>query len=386
MLRNKQELLHTPDGVRDTYGEEYAGYLRLISGIHEKFREYGYEDIKTPSFEFFDVFSSEIGTTPSRDLYKFFDKEGNTLVLRPDFTPSVARCAAKYFGEERRTLRFCYQGSAFSNTSSLQGKLKESTHMGAECIGDGSVYADAEAVALLAECLKGAGLSEFQISIGNAEYFKGLCEAAGLPSDTEMRLREFISGKNYFAAQELLREKNVSEHFQELFLKISDFMSSEEELLQMLEAAENDRSRAAIRRLIELLRLLKIYGVDRHVSFDLSLLSKYHYYTGVIFKAFTYGVGEAVASGGRYDSLLSYFGKEAPAIGFMIPIEILMSALFSQHVTIGKEQKPILLEYDESSYEEMLHKAMKLRADGAAAALVMKRTKQTEDHSDTFGG
>ena len=122
--RKRQELLHTPEGVWDHYGADCAQYETLIQGIGETMHRYGYESIKTPTFEFFDVFSREIGTTPSRELYKFFDKEGNTLVLRPDFTPSVARCAAKYFMDEERPLKFCYQGSAFINTSNLQGKLK----------------------------------------------------------------------------------------------------------------------------------------------------------------------------------------------------------------------------------------------------------------------
>ena len=61
--------------------------------------------------------------------------------------------------------------------------------------------------------------------------------------------------------------------------------------------------------------------------FDLTLLSKYHYYTGVIFKGYTYGTGEAVATGGRYDNLLLHFGKEAAAIGFMIQIDAVMDDL-----------------------------------------------------------
>ena len=101
-----KKLVHTPEGVRDIYGEEYAKKLRIESLIMENIRSYGYEDIQTPTFEFFDVFSKEVGTTPSRELYKFFDKEGNTLVLRPDFTPSIARCAAKYFPETDVPVRF----------------------------------------------------------------------------------------------------------------------------------------------------------------------------------------------------------------------------------------------------------------------------------------
>lgn len=122
-------LLHTPEGVRDIYGKEYAKKLAVEQKLQQAIHCFGYEDIQTPSIEFFDVFSKEIGTTPSKELYKFFDKEGNTLVLRPDFTPSIARCAAKYFMEEKVPLRFSYNGNTFTNTSNLQGKLKEVTQM-----------------------------------------------------------------------------------------------------------------------------------------------------------------------------------------------------------------------------------------------------------------
>ena len=149
-----QSLLHTPEGVRDIYGTEYAGKLMLESRLHDAIRLFGYQDIQTPTFEYFDVFSKEIGTTPSSMLYKFFDKDGNTLVLRPDFTPSCARCAAKYFMNEKTPLRFTYSGNTFTNNSSLQGKLKEVTQMGAELILDGSVQADAEMILMVIEALK----------------------------------------------------------------------------------------------------------------------------------------------------------------------------------------------------------------------------------------
>ena len=83
--------LHTPEGVRDIYSNECRAKLAVQDKLHQVLHLYGYQDIQTPTFEYFDVFRKEIGTIPSRELYKFFDKEGNTLVLRPDFTPSIAR-------------------------------------------------------------------------------------------------------------------------------------------------------------------------------------------------------------------------------------------------------------------------------------------------------
>lgn len=219
-------LVHTPEGVRDIYGQEYARKLSVQKLIHRQFGLYGYEDIQTPAFEYFDVFSREIGTIPSKELYKFFDKEGNTLVLRPDFTPSMARCAAKYFMEEEVPIRFCYQGNTFTNTGNLQGKLKEVTQMGAELMGDGSVEADGEMIALAIESLLAAGLEEFQLSIGEVEYFKGLCRQAGLDDETELALRDFISGKNIFGAENLLQEKGIDPESCDLLLGITDYFGS----------------------------------------------------------------------------------------------------------------------------------------------------------------
>ena len=130
-----EKLLHTPEGVRDIYNMECRKKLALEEQLHKILRLHGYHDIQTPTFEFFDVFRKEIGTIPSKELYKFFDKEGNTLVLRPDITPSIARAAATLFEGESLPIRLCYNGSTFINHSSYQGRMKESTQLGAELIG-----------------------------------------------------------------------------------------------------------------------------------------------------------------------------------------------------------------------------------------------------------
>lgn len=374
-----KRLLHTPEGVRDIYGTEYARKLTIESKLHEKIRSYGYEEIQTPTFEFFDVYSKEIGTTPSKELYKFFDKEGNTLVLRPDFTPSIARCAAKYFMDEQVPIRFSYSGNTFTNTSNLQGKLKEVTQMGAELINAPGVEADAEIISLVIEALKNTGLTRFQITIGEVDYFKGLCEEAGLDEDTELELRSCISGKNYFAAQELLIERRVQEPYHSILLKLADMFETRESLSEARAVVKNQRSLAAIERLEKLYEVLKLYGVEEYVSFDLGMLSKYHYYTGVIFKAYTYGVGDAVVKGGRYDNLLHQFGKEASAIGFVIVVDDIMEALSRQKVALKLPEKKQTITYKEGDSEDFsaqLKEAQKLRAEGIAVELIPKRVKE----------
>lgn len=365
-----KRLLHTPEGVRDIYGKEFRQKQILQQKLHETVELYGFQDIQTPTFEYFDIFSREIGTTSSKELYKFFDKEGDTLVLRPDFTPSIARCSAKYFMEEKQPIRLTYAGNTFTNTSSLQGKLKEVTQMGAELIGDGSVRADAEMVSLVIQALKNAGLKEFQISIGEVEYFRGICEEAGLDEDTEAELREYISNKNYFGAEALLMEKQTAPCHTEVLLKITEMFGSIEDLHKAREWVKNDRSIHAIERLSELYDLLCIYGVEDYVSFDLGMLNNYNYYTGVIFRAYTYGVGGAIVKGGRYDHLLGRFGKDAPAIGFMVVVDDLMSALSSQNLLPDTEGDVRILVYDKENFEEQLRSAMQLRGDGIKTELI----------------
>ena len=368
-----KKLLHTPEGVRDIYGKEYARKLAVEGRLQEVIRSYGYEDIQTPTFEFFDVFSSNIGTTPSNELYKFYDKEGNTLVLRPDFSPSIARCAAKYFSEERVPIRFSYNGNTFSNTSNLQGKLKEVTQLGAELINAPSVEADAEMISLVIEALKNTGLERFQVTIGEVDYFKGFCEEAGLDEDTELELRNCISGKNYFAAQELLAERNVKEPYHTNLLKLADMFEARESLSEAKKMVKNKRSLDAIARLENLYEVLKLYGVEEYVSFDLGMLSKYNYYTGVIFKAYTYGVGDAVVKGGRYDNLLNQFGKEASAIGFVIVVDDILEALSRQKVEISLNNQKQIITYENGNQEDFANKlqqAKQLRQQGIAVELI----------------
>ena len=359
-----KQLLHTPEGVRDIYGSEYEKKLKAQSLLHEKILSYGYQDIQTPSFEFIDVFGSDMGTTDSKELYKFFDKEGNTLALRSDFTPSIARCAAKYFMDNNDALRFSYVGNTFTNLSNLQGKLKETTQMGVELIGDDSIYADAEVLSVTVESLLNTGLTDFQVSVGNVEYFKGLCEEFGFCKETESSIHEYISNKNFFGAQEYLLNAGVDKSKREKLLKTGDLIGSVDVLDEAITLAGNERSKAAIERLRAVYKVLEAYGYEKYISFDLGMLTQYHYYTGMIFKVYTYGVGDAIAKGGRYDALLSKFGKNAPAVEFVILIDDLMQSLSRQSIQIPLNVKKEVLEFSDANFADVLLKAKELRKQG----------------------
>ncbi len=381
----KRQLLHTPEGVRDIYNDECEKKLILQDDLLKVQKQYGYHPIQTPTFEFFDTFGREIGTTPSKDLYKFFDREGNTLVLRPDITPSIARCAAMYFSEDNMPIRLCYMGNTFLNNSSYQGRLKESTQLGAELLGDSTVDADAEIIAMVIDCLKKAGLKEFQLSVGHAEFFRGLTDAAGLNEEQEEELHDLISNKNYFGVTEFAETLNLNDNLKALFGMLGNLYTGADELQSAKKyAAAYPRILTAIERLEELHQVLKIYGIDKYVSVELGIVSNYQYYTGIIFAGYTFGSGEPIVKGGRYDELLTYFGKESASIGFAIVIDQLMAALSRQKIEIPVQYQNELIIYDAKMRSEAIKKAVELRADGGNVELMARDISKTEKDYRTY--
>lgn len=374
----KRQLLHTPDGVRDIYNGECQQKLMLQEKLHEVLLTYGYHDIQTPTFEFFNIFSQEIGTTPSKDLYKFFDKEGNTLVLRPDFTPSIARSVAKYYTEEDMPVKLCYMGNTFINSSDYQGRLKETTQCGVELIGDASAAADAEILAMVVASLQASGLKDFQISVGHARFFQGLVEAAGLSEDAEEELRELIANKNFLGVEEFIQNLNLKEKLKKLFLLLGSFETSAEDLEEAKQnAASYPSILSAIKELEELNEFLNIYGIDKYISFELGIISSYHYYTGIIFAGYTFGTGEPVVRGGRYDKLLNYFGKSAPSIGFAITVDQLLSALSRQKVQLKVNENSALVAFSDTHKKEALARAAQLRHQGIRVTTILMDDKHS---------
>ena len=115
-----------------------------------------------------------------------------------NMTPAIARCVAKYYKEEKDAGSSVLLRSTFINETDYQGKLKEITQIGAELINDPSVEADTEMIALTVECLLEAGLTEFQVEIGQADFFRALVEEAQLSADEIDLLRNSIIDKNTF--------------------------------------------------------------------------------------------------------------------------------------------------------------------------------------------
>lgn len=363
-------LQHTPEGFRDIYRDECLKRNHVLTKLIGIIQSYGYDQIETPTVEFFDIFGTDIGTTPSKELYKFFDRDGNTVVLRPDFTPSVARAASTYFTDVKKPLRLYYQGKTFVNNQSLRGRLRESTQLGGELIGDSSMDADAEVIALVCNIFRSVGINEFKISLTHSDFFKSLINESNLTEEDEIRLRDLISNRNYFGLEEYLEERNLEEDLKNLFLLMGpDYLrkDSTEDAIQL--ASKYPSIQRDLLYLKELIERLDYYGVSQYVALDLGTISSFRYYTGIIFSGFTFGSGEPLVKGGRYDSLLSNFGKQTPAIGFGFDIDELIQALTRQDIDLMPHRERTVIVYDDKSRIKAISRALGIREGGRICEL-----------------
>ena len=385
------QLIHTPEGVRDIFGKECDKKRYLERKIERKFRSYGYQSVETPSFEFSEVVSREIGTTPMREMYRFFDRDGNMLVLRPDFTPSVARLVSMYFSEEEGPVRLCYHGRVFQNNSSYQGRLKEETQMGVELFGDEGPEADAEMISLVVSVMRDAGLEDFQISLGHVDYFQSLADEAGLDQDTRQQLRHLLTIQNQFGVQELLTGLRLRDDLQAALGAIPELIGGTEVLEKAVKLTENRRAQEACSRLARIYELLCAYGCERYVTFDLGMLTAYRYYSGIIFQAYTYGTGDAIIKGGRYN-LVEHFGKKAAAIGFTTEVDALLMALERQGIELPIADIKTMVLYPAWMEAEAIRFAEAHRAQGMDVACVrFEAGKELDDYRaygerNQFGG
>ncbi len=363
-------LLHTPEGVRDIYGTECETKNKLQDILSKTLIQYGYHDIVTPTFEFFDIFNGERGTLSSKEMYKFFDREGNTLVLRPDITPSIARAAAKYYADETLPLRFSYTGNVFINNSSYQGLMKETTQMGAELVGDLSVQGDGELIALAIELLLKAGLTKFVVDIGHAGFFKALMEDAGLDESDTQQLKILIDNKNYFGIENLVESKHIRKDLKDVLIALPKLSGSVTILNTARHMTDNMEALQAIDRLESIYKIVCAYGYEKYISFDLGMLTTYDYYTGVIFRGYTYGSGDAVVKGGRYDHLVGQFGKDAPAVGFAVIIDQLLLTLNRQNIHLDICKPSCMILYKDCDFSYAVKVAQSLRKQDVLVTMI----------------
>ncbi|MEI6132254.1 MAG: ATP phosphoribosyltransferase regulatory subunit [Bacillota bacterium] len=324
---------YTPEGVQDQLFESCLMKRNLESTLRDFFRECEYREIETPVLEFYDTYASDKGIIDQESMFKLVDQRGRLLVLRPDMTVPVARAIATKMKNYELPIKCFYIGDCFSFNESGGGRLREYTQAGIEFVGAQGAKADAECIVMAIVALQNSGIKEFQIDLGQVEFFKGLMDEAGLETDEMEEVRKLIDSKDLIGLERVLDGRKMRGDVKELILNLPAQFGSFEIIEKLLKMGLNERCKNALMNLWEINSIVEKAGYGQFVSIDLGFVQSLDYYSGLIFKGFTYDVGFPILTGGRYDDLVGEFGYHVPATGFSLGINMLMMAKMSQEVS-----------------------------------------------------
>lgn len=315
---------NTPEGTRDRLFGECDERRQVQTRLTTLFNRRGYTEIITPDVEFYDVFTLAGYTIPQEDMLKLVDKSGKLLALRPDGTTPIARVAATKLKDIILPRRFYYQQNVYRSSSGHKGQNGEIPQCGVELIGASGRKADLEMIVAAVDAIRGCGLEHFHVEIGHAGIFASFMEGLSLDEDAVETVRTLIEGKNFAALGDFLSkwENQSGCHAVKRLAYLfggAEVLDEAEELL--------GRKDASIDYLRELYEILNAAGYGDYIRFDLGMVHHLDYYTGVIFRGYVEGAGDAVLSGGRYDNLCAAFGRPAEAIGFAVDVDAVASCL-----------------------------------------------------------
>lgn len=317
-----EKISRIPPGSRDLLAGDVRRRREVQAAWFDLASRRGYEEVIPPTFEYEEVFTLAAGRDLASRLIRFMDRDGRIVALRADFTSSIARMVATRFATAPLPVRLSYAGKVYRETTDYGGLHREVFQLGAELIGDGSPAADVETLRLVIDTLTTLGIHEFQINIGEIRFILPLLR----PLDEEQAERTWkaIDRKDRAALTAIANSIGSGEGA--ALEALPELIGRAEVLDRARGLACSEDSRAAIDRLREIDALLTPDERERLV-YDLGEVRGLGYYTGIRFEIFVAGVGRSVGSGGRYDGLLGLYGRELPAVGFMLETDTLADLL-----------------------------------------------------------
>lgn len=356
-------MFEKPLGMRDTLPELYEKKYRIRSLMEDVIKQWGYSFIETPTLEYEETVGAASAIL-DQQLFKLLDREGHTLVLRPDMTAPIARVAASKLLNEDLPLRIAYSANVFRAQQREGGRPAEFEQIGIELINDETVSSDGEAIALMVSALKETGLKDFQLSVGHVAFVQELFLQILGTEDRADALRRFLYEKNYVGYRQHVNSLALSSIDKQRLLGLLELRGGDEVIGKALDLVENERGKKAILQLKELADVIKDYGEQEKVKFDLTLVSHMSYYTGILFEVYAGKVGFPIGNGGRY-GLLEKFGKKASATGFAVRLDRLIEALGS-----SRQKVPVqLVVFSQERRKEAFELAKKLHQEGKRAVL-----------------
>ena len=359
---------YTPDGMNDLLPQTMAEKRVLEEKLRTLFASMSYQEISTPGLEFYDVYA--VGSlAPQEALFKLCDEQARVLALRFDGTVPTLRLAATKFSDEAFPLRLSYIQNMFRFNEGGGGRQRAFTQAGVELLGLDGPRADAEIIALAIMAARTIGLDDLQISIGQVAFTKALFLAWRLNEEAQQQLSELIDSRNMLGVEALAKELGLRQEQYGILLDYYDQPLSDEELTQLSARDLPAEAKQELDILLQVLEYLYSWGFAEYLSVDLSLLQSMNYYTGLTFKGFTYDLGFALLSGGRYDTAAAAFGKNFKATGFSIGVDIAQMALRRQGKYYQSTQRKLLLASAQEQSAELWRRAQALRQQGFATEL-----------------
>ena len=324
--------LQTPRGTRDYLPEEAALRRLVEESFRRTFDLWGYQEIRTPTFEFFDVLATGTGAELEDSMFKFQDKSGRLIALRAEMTASIARVVGTQLLNSLKPIRLWYITNMFRYDEPQAGRQREFWQAGIELVGSGLPEADAEAIALMIQALQNIGLKDVRVDVGQVGIFKELVKQVGLNPETIDQIRTSIDKKDRQTLEKALEGSSIDEDTKKILRLLPELRGGTEVLERLSELIRSPEISQIVEKLKKTLDCLKSYAVpEGAVTIDLGIIRGIDYYTGVVFEAYVPELGMAIGGGGRYDGLIREFSSsDVPATGFAIGVDRCMLALEKQ--------------------------------------------------------
>ncbi len=327
MFGNKKDkqIIKLPFGLRDILPPETKERNKIKEIIGSEFKLWGYGEVNTPVVEYTRNISIGAGKDWKDKLINFFDVDGSPVSLRSDMTIPIARLTGMRIKKEQLPVRFCYFADSFRQSGTQKGISRVYNQAGLELIGSSNTMADSEILVILVSILSKLKLNDYTIGLGNVEFIDGLCDWFGLDMKEKESVRKKIIKKDFVTLESFLGKKDKGKA--EIFIKLMQPEGNVSKISGLVSEIGDNRVTKSFNYIRELYNTVKDYGYGGNIVIDFSIIRDFDYYTGVLFEVYCMGVKNIIGSGGRYDGLIKKFGKDVPATGFALDIDLVHRAV-----------------------------------------------------------
>jgi ATP phosphoribosyltransferase regulatory subunit len=319
-----------PPGSRDILPDEMRELRALQAKLAYVFESFGYGEVATPTVEFDDVLAKG-GATGVAAAHRFFDSQGRVLAMRADATLPIARVVANRYAAAEPPFRFFYNARAYRSVRPQRGQTGEFFQAGVELVGSPAPDGTAEVVEVLSAALDAAGLSRAVIGLGDAALYGQLLTELGVDSDEQSKVLALLASRDLVGLDAELSGLSLSDASAELLRRIPSLRGSAD-VLDEAKSLGGEAVARAVERVMDTYEAIAARGIAERVQLDLGLLRDLGYYTGAILEVYDPALGHVLGGGGRYDDLMSRFGRSLPAVGFALFLERL-------HIAQAEEER-----------------------------------------------